>query len=76
MKEREKLKKEITEIVSQQINRNTDLEVGDIYPIDQDILAYAYDYVPLKILKRIIKNNKRMIKRIDAADDSNYDKAW
>ena len=59
MNEREKLKKEIKEIVRKQIETNNENNwVSDIYPIDSDILAYAYDYVPIKILKRIIKNNK------------------
>ena len=56
MKEREKLKKEITEVVNKQIDEARECE--DLYPINSDILAYAYDYVPIKILKRIIKNNK------------------
>jgi len=59
MNEREKLKKEIKEIVGKQIETNHEHSwSGDIYPIDMDILACAYDYVPIKILKRIIKNNK------------------
>ena len=74
MNEREKLKKEITEVVSKQIQSNTDIEAGDIYPIDQDILAYAYNYVPIKILRRIIKENKQMIKGVEGADDSNYER--
>ncbi len=59
MNEREKLKKEIKEIVGQQImSEDRDSTVQDLYPIDSDILLYAYDYVPIKILKRIIKKNK------------------
>ena len=57
MNEREKLKKEITEIVGQQITSDK-ADIQDLYPIDRDILPYAYDYVPIKILKRIIKENK------------------
>ena len=57
MKKREKLKKEIGEIISQQISLDK-ANIDDLYPIDRDILAYAYDYVPIKILKRIIKENK------------------
>ena len=56
MNEREKLKKEITEVVNKQIDEARECE--DLYPIDGDVLSYAYDYVPIKILKRIIKNNK------------------
>jgi hypothetical protein len=63
MKEREKLKKEIREVVDKQIENANGLEVGDLYPIDDDILSYAYDYVPIKILKRIIKANKDEFKK-------------
>ena len=55
MKEREKLKKEITEVVNKQIDEARVCE--DLYPINSDILAYAYDYVPIKILKRIIERH-------------------
>ena len=58
MTEREKLKKEIKEVVNKQIETNNENNwASDIYPIDSDILAYAYDYVPIKILKKIIKDN-------------------
>ena len=54
---REKLKKEIREVVNQQ-NTLDKSDVDDLYPIDRDILAYAYDYIPIKILKRIIERHK------------------
>ena len=53
---REKLKKEIREVVSKQVTLDK-ADINDLYPIDGDILAYAYDYVPIKILKRIIKRH-------------------
>ena len=56
MKEREKLKKEIRTIAMKQLDEARVCE--DLYPIDGDVLSYAYDYVPIKILKRIIKENK------------------
>ena len=56
MNEREKLKKEIRTIAMKQLDEARVCE--DLYPIDGDVLSYAYDYVPIKILKRIIKNNK------------------
>ena len=30
----------------------------DMYPIESALLAVALDYVPAKVLKRIIENNK------------------
>ena len=54
---REKLKKEIREIVSKQVTLDK-ADINDLYPIDGDILAYAYDYVPIKILKMIIERHK------------------
>ena len=30
----------------------------DIYPIQSDVLAVALDYIPAKVLKRIIARNK------------------
>ena len=54
---REKLKEEIREIVSKQVTLDK-ADINDLYPIDGDILAYAYDYVPIKILKMIIERHK------------------
>ena len=55
---REKLKEKIKKIVGQQIeSKERDSAVQDLYPIDSDILNYAYDYVPIKILKRIIERH-------------------
>ena len=56
---REKLKEEIKKIVGQQImSDDRDSAMQDLYPIDSDILNYAYDYVPIKILKMIIERHK------------------
>ena len=56
---REKLKEEIKKIVGQQImSEDRDSAIQDLYPIDSDILNYAYDYVPIKILKMIIERHK------------------
>jgi hypothetical protein len=56
---REKLKEEINEIVRKQSDINNENNwSSDIFPIDVDILAYAYDYVPIKILKMIIERHK------------------
>tara|TARA_Y100000114_G_scaffold105383_1_gene98661 strand:+ start:101 stop:286 length:186 start_codon:yes stop_codon:yes gene_type:complete len=55
---REKIKEKIKKIVGQQImSKDMDCAVQDLYPIDSDILNYAYDYVPIKILKRIIERH-------------------
>ena len=59
MTEREKLKKQINKLHGDQImNGETKQTVEDLYPIDSDILTYALNYIPLKILKRIIKDNE------------------
>ena len=59
MIEREKLKKQIHKVHSDQImDSETRQVVEDKYPIDDDILHYALDYIPLKILKKIIKDNE------------------
>ena len=52
---REKIKEKIKKIHTYQLYNG--YECGDIYPIDMDILAYAYDYIPIKILKRIIERH-------------------
>jgi len=53
---REKLKEKIDKIHTYQLYNAYECE--DLYPIDSDILAYAYDYIPIKILKRIIERHK------------------
>ena len=56
MTNKEKLKKQYNDIVGEQINRGAEPE--DMYPIMGDVLAYAFDYIPVKVLKRIIERNK------------------
>ena len=59
MIEREKLKKQIHKVHSDQVMDNETREgIEDKYPIDSDLLYYALDYIPLKILKKIIKDNE------------------
>ena len=60
MGEREKLKKQIHKIHGDQVmNEETKELVEDLYPIDSAILVYALDYIPLKILKKIIKSENQ-----------------
>jgi len=59
MTEREKLKKQINKVHGDQVmDGETKQTVEDLYPIDSDILTYALDYIPVKILKKIIKANQ------------------
>tara|TARA_R100001244_G_scaffold44891_1_gene40665 strand:- start:260 stop:448 length:189 start_codon:yes stop_codon:yes gene_type:complete len=59
MSEREKLKKQIRNVHGDQIMDNEiKQDVEDKYPIEIDILSYALNYIPLKILKKIIKDNE------------------
>ena len=55
MTDKEKLKKQYNDIVGEQIHNNDIPE--DMYPIMGDLLAVALDYVPAKVLKRIIERN-------------------
>ena len=57
MTDKEKLKKQYNDIVGEQIHNNDIPE--DMYPIMGDLLAVAFDYVPNKVLKRIIERNKK-----------------
>ena len=59
MTEREKLKKQINKVQGDQVMDNEIKQgIEDLYPIDSDILKYALDYIPVKILKKIIKDNE------------------
>ncbi len=53
MTDKEKLKKEYNNIVGEQIHNNDIPE--DMCPIMGEVLAVAIDYIPNKVLKRIIK---------------------
>ena len=57
MTNKEKLAKEYNKIVGEQI-QNNDIPT-DMYPIMGEVLAVAFDYVPNKVLKRIIERNKK-----------------
>ena len=58
-KEREKLKKKIHNVRGDQCQDNSYKQVAeDKYEIESDILHHALDYIPLKILKKIIKDNE------------------
>ena len=59
MTEREKLKKQIHNVRGDQCEDNEIREdIEDKYPIEIEILSCALDYLPLKILKKIIKDNE------------------
>ena len=59
MTEREKLKKQINKVQGDQVMDNEIKQgIEDLYPIDSDILKYALDYITVKILKKIIKDNE------------------
>ena len=49
---KKELEKEYMNIVGKQIHNNEIPE--DMYPIMRDVLAIALDYIPAKVLKRII----------------------
>jgi len=58
MTEREKLKKQIDNVHGDQImDAEIRQDIEDKYPIEIDILHHALNYIPLKILKKIIKDN-------------------
>jgi hypothetical protein len=53
---KKELEKEYNKIVGEQINNGDEPE--DMYPIQSEVLTVALDYVPAKILKRIIARHK------------------
>jgi len=56
---KKELEKEYEKIVSEQLQDEDYREsCKDIYPIQSDVLAVALDYIPAKVLKRIIARNK------------------
>ena len=56
MTNKKELRKQYDKIVGEQIDNNDVPE--DMYPIMGDLLGVAFDYVPAKVLKRIIERNK------------------
>ena len=56
---KKELEKEYEKIVSEQLQDEDYREsCKDMYPIQSDVLAVALDYIPGKVLKRIIARNK------------------
>ena len=56
---KKELEKEYEKIVSEQLQDEDYREsCKDIYPIQSDVLAVALDYIPAKVLKRIIARHK------------------
>ena len=56
---KKELEKEYEKIVSEQLQDEDYREsCKDIYPIQSDVLAVALDYIPAKVLKRIIARKK------------------
>ena len=54
---KKELETEYKNIVGKQINEQEEV-VEDMYPIQSDVLAVALDYIPMKVLKRIIARYK------------------
>ena len=54
---KKELETEYKNIVGKQINEQEEV-VEDMYPIQSDVLAVALDYIPGKVLKRIIARHK------------------
>ena len=57
MTNKKELRKQYDKIVDEQIHNNDVPE--DMYPIMGDLLAVAFDYVPMKVIKRIIARYKK-----------------
>jgi len=55
---KKELEKEYKNIVHQQIDEQHEA-VEDMYPIMGDVLAIALDYIPAKVLKRIVARYKK-----------------
>ena len=54
---KKELEKEYDKIVGEQIDKGD--VAKDMYPIQDDGLAIALKYIPTKVLKRIIEDNKK-----------------
>jgi len=54
---KKELEKEYMNIVGKQIHNN-DIP-DDMYPIMRDVLSAGLEYIPAKVLKRIIEDNKK-----------------
>ena len=56
MSEREKLNKQHIEIIGKAIDNGE--ECQDMYDVDRFLVTCALKYLPIKILKKIIKDNE------------------
>ena len=54
---KKELEKEYMNIVGKQIHNGDEPE--DMYPIMGDVLSAGFDYIPAKVLKRIIARYKK-----------------
>tara|TARA_R110002124_G_C8837391_1_gene505239 strand:+ start:316 stop:486 length:171 start_codon:yes stop_codon:yes gene_type:complete len=54
---KKELEKEYMNIVGEQIHNGDEPE--DMYPIMADVLSAGFDYIPAKVLKRIIARYKK-----------------
>ena len=57
MSEREKLKKQIDDLISFDFENNSE-QAEDMTPTMSDIYFWGYRNMPIKIMKAIIKRNK------------------
>ena len=57
MSEREKLKKQIDDLISFDFENNSE-QAEDMTPTMSDIYFWGYRNMPIKIMKAIIKSNK------------------
>ena len=54
---KKELEKEYKNIIGKQIQEQEEV-IEDMYPIQSDVLAVALDYIPMKVLKKIIARYK------------------
>ena len=55
---KKELEKEYVNIIGEQIHSDPD-NVEDMYPIMGDVLSAGLEYIPAKVLKRIIARHKK-----------------
>ena len=64
---RKKVKDELIDVAGQECRKN---EAGyDMGEIHDDIINLAYQYVPLKELRKLIVKGKQMIKELDEIEE-------
>ena len=71
---KKELEKEYDKIVHEQIGDEGCRDGGceDVYPIQLDVLAIALDYIPAKVLKRIIARYKKLWTKLNCIAASLY----